>query len=128
VSEVCAYEVSIAGVDWPPTVINQASRGKAKRERFLSLQDAGWEFPWTMLRARKMGSRATSAAFLRVAAMRGLPNLRCGSRVVAKDGTWKGTVTGHNDSCNFEVLIDGRDYSGNVHPSEFDVLPEGVAK
>jgi hypothetical protein len=121
---VFAFEVGVKGAPWPPEIVNAATRGRAKAEYFSGLRDPWPDIPWTALRARKVSGPLTSAAFLRVAKMRNLPGLRCGDRVRAKDGTWEGIVVGHNDSANFEVLIDGQGpFPGNVHPGEFDVLP-----
>lgn len=82
--------------------------------------DAWPDVPFTAMRARKIGAPVTSEAFARVARYRGLPHVRCGDRV--RVGTDYGTIVGHNDSANFNVLFDaGSKYGAhvlNVHPHE----------
>ncbi|MEJ8837733.1 hypothetical protein [Ramlibacter sp. AN1133] len=121
--ELFAFECRVVGFDGG-TIINSTSRGKALGEFFHSLDG---DYPFTDLRARKVGPPRSSEAFLRTARYRGLPNVRCGDRVLVGRDT--GVIVGHNDSANFDVLFD-RDsrYKGlvlNVHPSELKLITMG---
>lgn len=121
--QVHAYEVSVAGTDWS-MVVNERTRGRAKRAYHLDVIDAWPDVPFTAMRARKLGPAQTSAAFDHCAKSRGV-DLHCGQAVLVNG--CRGVVVGHNSSANFDVLFDSDSprYAGlrlSVHPSELEVL------
>lgn len=122
---VRAYEVwCVEFPEFPATVVNATSAGRAKRDRHLSISDAWPEVPYTSMRARVAGAPQSSADFLRCAANRGRPEVRCGDKVRVRDST--GTIVGHNSSANWNVLFHDGEYAGlrlNVHPESCEVLP-----
>lgn len=75
---------------------------------------------WGAKPARRAPSRSSSASPV-IAAM---PDVRCGQRVRVGDA--EGTIVGHNDSANFDVLFDAGSRYGanvlNVHPGEMTLL------
>lgn len=122
-----AYAVSVADYhsQWEPgpheTIVNARSPGKAKYEVWLDISDAWPELPFTRMRVRKLGPPHSSEHFLRNAAYRGLPDVRCGQRV--RVGNSMGTIVGHNRSANFDILFDedAPRWAGmtlNVHPGD----------
>lgn len=117
-----AFEVGCALFpEWPPTIVNARTAGQAKAMRHAGIADAWPDVPFTAMRARAVGAPQTSAAFRRVAEMRGRPEVRCGDRIVA--GERAGTIVGHNDSANWNVLFDDGTV-GNVHPGECRYLAQ----
>lgn len=122
---VYAFEVTVAGKpEWGQT-INASSAGKAKSEYHQLLLDCYPEVPFTALRCRMVGAPKSSREFVRCAAYRGLPAVRCGQKV--KVGAATGVIVGHNASANFDVLFDEASpkYAGlrlNVHPSSLEVI------
>lgn len=120
---VAAYEVCVRHPNGERTwarVINARSAGAAKYEYFLDLQDPWPDIPYTALRVRCVSKRCvTPTGFARVAEYRGV-SYGCGDRV--RVGERQGVVVGHNDSSNFQVLMDGDRYPGNVHPGEIVAL------
>lgn len=122
---VFAFQVSVSGTDWTK-VINARSRGQAKVEYWRDVTDAWPSIPFTAMRCRKLGAPTSSDGFLRTAQYRGLPNLRCGDRVLVCGA--RGVIVGSNSSANFDVLFDedAPRFAGlrlNVHPSELEFLP-----
>lgn len=101
-------------------IVNARNRGAAIYEYMLDVRDCWPDVKFTDFRARKLGPAQTSEAFRRTATYRGMPNVRCGQRVMV-DGA-AGVIVGHNDSANFDVLFDDDSYFKgarlNVHPSE----------
>jgi hypothetical protein len=119
VSEIFAFNVSVKGTDWTK-VVNAHTRGKAKREMWLSVTDCYPDVPFTAMRARKRGVPVTTDDFRRTANYRGRPAVRCGDRVTCRGGG-RGVVVGSNSSANFDVLfdLDSPLYAGqrlNCHP------------
>jgi hypothetical protein len=106
------------------TIINAASRGAALYEYLLHVRDCWPDVKYTDLRARKIGPSHTSEQFKLNAAYRGMPDLRCGQRVLVNG--CEGVVVGHNGSANFDVLFDPESkFKGarlNVHPSDCKLL------
>ena len=121
--EVFAWECNVRGKDWQRT-INHLTAGKARYEYLLDLRDAWPDATFADITVRKIGPAHTSDAFRRTATYRGMPDLKCGTRVEVRSGGQRalGVIVGHNDSANFDVLFDEDTYFkggiGNVHPSE----------
>lgn len=106
--------------EWAETV-NARTKGRAKFEYWNRLADAWPDVPFTEIRCRKLGGPHTSDRFKDCADYRGVPHIRCGSRVVV--GPSRGVVVGHNSSACFNVLFDDDSpkYAGinlSVHPME----------
>lgn len=126
---VFAFEVRCPRLGGGGSVINHRTRGGAAAEYLRDLRDAWPDARFTDLRVRKLGPPETSAAFLRVAARRGMPGVRCGDRVLYRDDARRipGCIVGHNDSDNFDVLFDVdtpfRGAVGNVHPLDLELTP-----
>lgn len=124
-----SYEVWIEGHDDFRATINAFSGAKARWKYAARLKDAGWPVIWKLLRCRSLGGPQSSKEFVRVASMRGLPNVRCGDRITLINGA-RGVITGHHDAY-FEVEFD-RDspgYAGtrgNVHPGECVIETQSV--
>jgi hypothetical protein len=113
---VSAFECRFDGF---VSTINAGSAGKARYEYLLSVRESYPDATFADIRVRKVGPAHTSAAFLRTAKYRGIPDLRCGEAVTVNERS--GFVVGHNDSANFDVLFadgDWKDCVLNVHPSE----------
>jgi hypothetical protein len=124
-SDVFAFEV------WEKSsphrrIVNARSSGAARYDYLLDVLDCWPDVKYTDMRARKLGPAHTSAAFLRTAKYRGMPDLRCGDPV--RVNGMRGVVVDSNDSANFDVLFDeGTPWAGaslNVHPSELVRLKE----
>jgi len=118
-----AYALYPAGKPEWETVLNASSRGKAKSEYWRHVTDAWPDVPFTSIRCRKVGGPVTTPEFMRCAAGRGLPGLRCGDRVSV--GESLGVVVSHNASACFNVEFTSGRYAGNtlsVHPDEMLVL------
>ena len=103
--------------------INARSAGKAKSDYLCDLNESWPDYKFTDLAVRRLGLPRTSEGFTRNAAYRGVPDVRCGQRVIVGKG--RGTIVGHNCSANFDVLFDddSPDYPGltlNVHPSSVE--------
>jgi hypothetical protein len=115
---VFAFECQFA--DFPPSVRNALSAGKARYDYLLGVREAYPDATFADIRVRKIGPAVTSEAFLRNAAYRGMPNIRCGDKVTVNGR--RGFIVGHNGSANFDVVFDeGSEWAGcvhNVHPSE----------
>lgn len=105
-------------------IVNAHNRGKAIAEYMSDVRDCWPDVKFTDFRARKLGAAHTSAAFERAAAYRGWHGVKCGQRVRLKDGGELGTIVGHNDSANFDVVFDeGTDLHGrvcNCHPNDLE--------
>jgi hypothetical protein len=118
-AEVFGFEVTVVGTTWV-RVVNACSAGKAKAEYWRDVRDSYPDMPYTAIRAKKIGAPLSTDAFKDMAARRGLPDVRCGDRVVVEGGD-RGTIVGHNSSLNFDVLFDDDSrYPGqtlNVHPA-----------
>lgn len=116
---VYAFEVGLRGEPNRSTV-NSITLGKAKAEFLHSIQDFWPGAKFTDVVGRRVGPAYTSAAFLRTAKYRGMPDLRCGDSVTVNGR--RGFVVGHNDSANFDVLFAEGDWKGcvlNCHPCDF---------
>lgn len=102
------------------TIYNMPAASKAKAEYLLDVQDCYPDAKYTDVRVRKLGAPHTSDAFRRNAKYRGMPHVECGQRVFIEG--WPGTIVGHNDSANFDVLMDpGSPYGDgilNAHPCD----------
>ena len=119
-NDIFSFEVSVKGTDWKQ-IVNARTPGKAKREYHSNVIDAWPDGPFTSLRCRKIGRPHTSEQFVRIALYRGMPAVECGQRVTVSGNA--GTIVGHNESANFNVLFDedAQKYSGvtlNVHPQD----------
>lgn len=119
-STVHTFEVGVKNAPWPPTQINHRTAGKAKSEYLRDVRESWPDITYLDLTVRKVSSSAfSSQQFLRVAHYRGLPDARCGQRVIVGKG--RGVIVGYNSSANFDVLFDddSPEYAGltlNVHP------------
>lgn len=114
--DLFAFEVRVRWLD-KGSIVNERTAGRAKASVFGDLDEY---CKFTDLRVRKLGPPHTSAAFLRTAKYRGMPDLRCGDEVNVCGR--RGLVVGHNDSANFDVLFHEGDWAGcvlNVHPGDF---------
>lgn len=119
-SAIFAFEVSVKGTDWTQ-IVNARTPGKAKRQYHSSVIDAWPDVPFTAMRCRKIGRPHTSERFRHNARYRGMPDVQCGQRVTVSGNA--GTIVGHNESANFNVLFDddAENYAGltlNVHPQD----------
>lgn len=126
-SAIFAFEVSVTGTDWTQ-IVNARTPGKAKREYHRQVIDAWPDVPYTAMRCRKLGGPRTSERFRHNARYRGMPDVECGQRVTVNGNA--GTIVGHNESANFNVLFDddAEKYAGmtlNVHPQ--DVVLQNAA-
>lgn len=120
---IYAFACTVKGADWPHTIINTTTAGKAKKRYHNDVTDCWPDVKFTDIRVRKLGGPHTSERFIANAKYRGMPDVRCGQRV--KVGESFGWIVGHNSSCNFNVLFDeGRLAGGtyNVHPSEVTLI------
>lgn len=123
-NQVFAWECSVKGAGWSRT-INHFTAGKARYEYLIDVRESYPDVTFADISVRKVGAAQTTEAFKRTARYRGLPDLQCGQRVTV--GQARGTVVGHNDSANFDVLFDADspEFAGltlNVHPSEMRPL------
>lgn len=129
-AEVFAFACTVVGADWPATIINERTAGRAKSSYHRDVSDAWPNLPFTQVRVRKLGPALTSEAFRRTARYRGMPDLRCGHAVTVNGR--RGVVVGHNDSANFDVLFDaGTDWADavlNVHPGDLQRAGSEVAE
>jgi hypothetical protein len=120
--DIYAWEVSVKGTDWTKTV-NARTSGQAKRDYHLDVIDAWPEVPFTAMRCRKLGPPQTSERFVHNAQYRGLPDVKCGQRVMV--GNASGVIVGHNSSANFDVLFEeDSKYPGmklNCHPDSCQI-------
>jgi hypothetical protein len=122
------FEVWVAGFEHhPPTTVYAETAGKAKYEHWLNVRDCMSDLPITAMRSRSTRTPpAASEDFLRCAKYRGWPEARPGvTRVRTKEGGWTGTIVGHNDSANFDVIFDDGPLAGrrcNVHPGELEAM------
>lgn len=114
--------------EWGQT-INARTAGAAKAEYHRDLREAWPDIPFTELRCQRIGAPHSSGDFLRNANYRGLPNIRCGDKVLVGDAG--GVIVGHDMSCNFRVLFDvGTKYANqtlSVHPSELQIQEKSSA-
>lgn len=118
--EVFAFEVSVKGTEWT-RVVNASTSGQAKAWYHAEVSDPWPEIPFTAIRCRKLGPAQSSEEFLRNAEYRGVPEVRCGQRVLV--GKARGVIVGHNSSANFDVLFDADsplfpNVRCNVHPAQ----------
>jgi hypothetical protein len=125
-SDVFAFQVTVAGEPTWGKVINAHSAGKAKADYWRQVTDPWPDVPYTAIRCRKLGPPVTSESFARTATYRGLAHVRCGDRVVC--GAARGVIVGNNSSANFDVLfdIDSPEFPGlrlNCHPGELTFPP-----
>lgn len=123
---VFAFECTVKGTDWTSTV-NHFTRSKARYDYLLGVRESYPDITFADILVRKVGAPRPNASFARTAAMRGMPELQCGQRVMCGDA--RGTIVGSNDSCNFDVLFDPdcSEFPGmtlNVHPLDMQLLPE----
>lgn len=116
---IFAFSLGVRGMEGRST-LNSISLGKAKAQFLRDIQD--W---WPATRfidvvGHMAGPVHTSAAFLRTATYRGMPDLRCGHEVVVSGN--HGYVVGHNYSAIFDVLFTQGPWQGcvlNCHPHDF---------
>lgn len=105
------------------TIINALSLGQAKYHFLLDVREPWPDTKFTDVRGRKVGPAHTSDRFLHNARYRGMPEARCGDKVMV--GTSEGLIAGHNSSANFDILFTSGPWTGktlNVHPSEVKLL------
>ena len=125
-SGIYAFEVWDSKSPDHRTVINHRTSGAARYDFLQDVRDCWPDAKYTDMRARKIGPPHTSAAFIRTARYRGMPDLRCGDSVTVNGE--QGFVVGSNDSANFNVLFDqSSNWRGcilNVHPSELRLTPQ----
>lgn len=116
---ILAFECNVVGTGWK-MIVNHTSQGRAKSTYLLALEDGHRSVAFTDVRCRKLGPAYSSKEFLRVAAERGMPHLRCGMRVAA--GGLDGFIVGHDYSDRFKVLFaEGSRLAGvirSVHPND----------
>src|SRR6185312_14681202 len=98
------------------TIVVARSAGQAKYRHFLNVRDAWCEFPFTAVRARAVPGFHESERFRANAEYRGIPFAKVGMRVRFDDGQ-EGTIVGHNDSANLDVILDGDNEVLNCHPA-----------
>jgi len=101
--------------------VNHRTAGKARYQYLLDVRESWPYVTFADVVVRKLGPAHTSEAFQRTARYRGMPELRCGTRVMC--GEARGVIVGHNDCANFDVLFDedSPEFAGltlNVHPME----------
>lgn len=112
------------------TVINTTSAGKARYEYLMDVREVAPDATFADIRVRKLGPAHTSEQFTRTAAYRGMPNVRCGQRVIAFGA--HGVIVGHNDSANFEVQFaedsEFKGGRGNVHPCDIRLVGESSSE
>ena len=129
-SPVFAFEVWAVGNEDCKRTINTVSKGAAKYDYLLDVRDCWPDIKYTDLRARKIGAPHTSDQFIRNAIYRGMPDVRCGDRVTVEGRP--GTIVGHNDSANFEVLFDKTSDWGsmvlNCHPGDITRAAAEIAR
>lgn len=126
---VYAFACSVIGAPADRyTVINHRTRSKARYEFLLDVRDCYQDLTFADIDVRKLGPAHTSEAFKRNALYRGIPHARCGMRVEVVSGGERalGTIVGHNDSANLDILFDEDSrFKGatlNVHPCEVRIL------
>lgn len=126
-NEVFAFACGVVGQE-PTRTVNHRSAGKAKAAYLADVRDCWPDVQFTDLFARKLGPAVTSDQFKRNALYRGMPEVRCGTRVLVAtaQGQARGAIVGHNASANFDVLFDddGPLFAGlvlNVHPGDIKV-------
>ncbi len=120
-NNVFAFEVWVHNKPQWASIVNARTIGQAKSQYHNSITESWSDIPFILVRAKKIGPPQTSIQFKNNAIYRGLPNVKCGDRVKVGDAC--GTIVGHNNSANFDVLFDGDSpkYANlklNVHPSE----------
>lgn len=112
------------------TVINAPSAGKARYEYLMDVRDVAPDATFADIKVRKIGTAHTSERFKHNAAYRGMPDVRCGQRVIACGVN--GVIVGHNDSANFEVLFaedsEFKGGRGNVHPGDIKLVGESSSE
>lgn len=123
-SEVFAFEVSVRDTDWTQ-IVNARRAGKAKADYWRDVHESWENVRYTDIRCRKIGRPHTSEQFKRNAEYRGMPDVRCGQRVLV--GESQGVIVGHNSSANFDILFDddAPKYAGmvlNCHPDGIEIL------
>lgn len=111
---VRAFRCGVRGTDWEQ-VVNAESMGKAKARYWYDVHEAWPDIPYIAITCKVYGPAFSSASFLLTAAARGMPDLRCGQRVLLASGL-EGVVVGSNGSANFDILVSGQ--VGNVHPGD----------
>ena len=125
-----SFACTVAG--WDGTaVVNECSAGAAKTRLLSRMRDCGVRF--VDIRVRKLGPARSSEAFLRLAAARGRPQLRCGDIVEAHGRA--GIVLDHTESANLVIrYIDpaaGRSGLAIIHPGDLSgcraPIRQGVA-
>lgn len=115
---IFSFECRVTG-DEHGSIINERSAGRARYQYWLDVRDCCPDLRLIDIRVRKLGAPVSSNGFLRTAAYRGLPGLRCGDRV--RVGAATGVIVANNSSANFDVLFDEGEHAGlrmNVHPAE----------
>lgn len=121
-AELYAFACKLSWSDHE-TIINDLSAGKAKYRFWRDVTEPWPDTKFTEVRVRKIGPAHTSERFKANAEYRGMPDVRCGDRVLV--GEHEGLIAGHNSSANFDVLFTSGPWTGktlNVHPGEVTVL------
>lgn len=124
---VSAYECRVIG-SAGGRVYNTLTPSKARYQYLLDVRDCYPDVSFADIAVRKVGGPVSSRDFIRNAAYRGMPDVRCGQRVRVKAGTREaeGVIVGHNGSANFEILFDEGSLFGrgplNVHPGDVELI------
>lgn len=114
-TDVRAYAVSSTWFPDHETVVHARSAGAAKYQHWIDVREAWEDIPFTAMRVRRVREYVEPRGFRECVERRGVPFVRIGMRVRFDDGR-EGTIVGHNDSANLNVLMDGEDAVSNCHP------------
>lgn len=118
---ISCFQVSVKNSDFSREIFSH-SRGAAKSEYLIDIQDCCPDIKYTDLICRKIGNVFNTKAFLHTCEKRGI-KLNIGQRVVVGDNT--GYVVGSDCSSNIRVLFDEKsDWPKlilSVHPQEIKV-------
>lgn len=123
-TEIHAFQCFPKGRPEWARIVNAPTASKARYEYWLDVSDPWPDVKLLDIRSRKVGGPHTSDDFLRNAAYRGMPDVRCGDPVRVGDS--EGAIVGHNSNANFDVLFSTGSYAGqklSVHPQEMTRLP-----
>ena len=113
IGELKHYECSLDGLHWES--INATSSGKAKTTYSRGFD---FDFKFTDIRCRVIGSPYTSPEFVKNAKYRNIEFAYCGMVVMVDD--MAGVIVGHNNSANLDVLFTADKHKGqtlNCHPN-----------
>ena len=118
---ISCFQVSVKNSDFRRDIFSH-SRGAAKSEYLIDIQDCYPGIKYTDLRCRKIGDIFNTEGFLHTCERRGI-KLNIGQRVAVGDN--KGYVVGSDCSSNIRVLFDEDSnwpkLTLSVHPQEIKV-------